>query len=188
MTQKIIYSRHMDQTGSERSGTCWRERLVWKLTNASFISSLYKGESKHCKQFLSKVLEREGQTCSYSPLLSWITYVWTVAFCYFVCTPPVACSLRKSKKKILKKIGVYTSYKELIVIVTPSLSCAHIHSFSSDWKRRPCPSKYFDFVSMRVFMCLSTVISSIFGKSFHFPFPYFVIVIMFLYMYSTHSI
>ena len=26
-----------------------------------------------------------------------------------------------------------------------------------------------------VFVCLSTVISSIFGKSSHFPFPYFVL-------------
>ena len=33
---------------------------------------------------------------------------------------------------------------------------------------------YFNFVSVCVFVCLSTVISSIFGKSFHFPVSYFV--------------
>ena len=60
------------------------------------------------------------------------------------------------------------------ILVTPSLSCAHLHTLSSDWERRPCPSKYFDFV----FVCLSTVISSIFGKSFHFLFPYFVLFIL----------
>ena len=43
----------------------------------------------------------------------------------------------------------------------PSLSCAHIHSLSSDWERRPCSSKYFNFVYVCVFVCLSTVISSI---------------------------
>ena len=41
-----------------------------------------------------------------------------------------------------------------------------------------CPSKYFDFVSMCVFVCLSTLISSIFGKSSHFPFPYFVFFVL----------
>ena len=60
-------------------------------------------------------------------------------------------------------------------LVTPSLSCAQIHSLSSDWERWPCPSKYFDFISVCVFVCLPTVISSIFGKSSHFPFPYFVL-------------
>ena len=55
-------------------------------------------------------------------------------------------------------------------LVMPSLSCAHIHLLSSDWEEQSCPSKYFDFVSICVFMCLS----SIFGKRFHFPFPYFV--------------
>ena len=59
-------------------------------------------------------------------------------------------------------------------LVMPSLSCAYIHSLYSDWERWLCPSKYFDFVSLCVFVCLSTVISSIFGKSSHFPFPYFV--------------
>ena len=46
------------------------------------------------------------------------------------------------------------------------------HSF--DWEGWPCPSKYFNFVSVCVFVCLSTVISSIFGKSSHFHFPYFL--------------
>ena len=50
---------------------------------------------------------------------------------------------------------------------------AHIHSLYSDWGR-PCPSKYFDFVSVCVFVCLSTVNSSIFGGSSRFPFPYFI--------------
>ena len=40
------------------------------------------------------------------------------------------------------------------------------------------PSKYFNFVSVCVFVCLSSVISSIFGKSFHFPFPYFVLFVL----------
>ena len=39
-------------------------------------------------------------------------------------------------------------------------------------------SKYFNFVSVCVFVCLSTVISSIFGKSSHFPFPYFVLFVL----------
>ena len=60
-------------------------------------------------------------------------------------------------------------------LVTPSLSCAHIHLLSSDWERRSCLSKYFYCVSMCVLVCLSTVISSVFGKSFHFPFLYFKI-------------
>ena len=54
----------------------------------------------------------------------------------------------------------------------------NIHSFSSDWEGRPCLLKYFDFVSVCVFVWLSTVISSIFGKSFHFPFPYFVFLVL----------
>jgi hypothetical protein len=33
-----------------------------------------------------------------------------------------------------------------------------------------------------VFVCLSTAISSIFGKSFHFPFPYFEFYILVLHM------
>ena len=60
-------------------------------------------------------------------------------------------------------------------LVTPTLSCAHIHSLSSDWEGRLCPSKYFNFVSVCVFVCLSTVNSSILSKSSHFPFPYFVL-------------
>ena len=63
-------------------------------------------------------------------------------------------------------------------LVTSSLLCAHIHLLSSDWERRPCPSNSFDFVSVCLFVCLSTVISSIFGKSSHFPVPYFVLFIL----------
>ena len=37
---------------------------------------------------------------------------------------------------------------------------------------------YFDFISMCVFVCLSAVNSSIFGKSSHFPFPYFVLLVL----------
>ena len=40
-------------------------------------------------------------------------------------------------------------------LVTPPLLCAHIHLLSYDWERQPCPSKYFNFVSMCVFVCLS---------------------------------
>ena len=47
-------------------------------------------------------------------------------------------------------------------LVMLSLSYAHIHSLSSDWEGRPCLLKYFDFVSVCVFVCLSTVNSSIF--------------------------
>ena len=46
-------------------------------------------------------------------------------------------------------------------LVTPSLLCAHIHSLSSDWEGWPCPLKYFNFVSVCVFVCLSTVNSSL---------------------------
>jgi hypothetical protein len=52
----------------------------------------------------------------------------------------------------------------------------YLHTLALFWEGRPCPSKYFDFVSVCVFVCLSTVNSSIFGKSSHFPFPYFVLV------------
>jgi hypothetical protein len=41
-----------------------------------------------------------------------------------------------------------------------------------------CLSKYFNFISVCVFMCLSTVNSSIFGKSSHFSFPYFVLFVL----------
>ena len=58
-------------------------------------------------------------------------------------------------------------------LVTPPLSCVHIHSLSSDWERRPCLLKYFKFPC-----ACPTVISSIFGKNFHFPFPYFFVHIM----------
>ena len=33
-------------------------------------------------------------------------------------------------------------------LMMPSLSCVHVHLFSSDWERWPCPSKYFDLVSV----------------------------------------
>ena len=59
-------------------------------------------------------------------------------------------------------------------LVMPSTLCAHIHSLSSDWERRPYPSKHFDFVSVCVFVCQSTMNSSIFGKNSLFPFPYLV--------------
>ena len=39
-------------------------------------------------------------------------------------------------------------------------------------------SKYFNFVSVCVFVCLSTMISSIFGKSSHCPFPYVVLFVL----------
>ena len=38
-------------------------------------------------------------------------------------------------------------------LVMPSLSSVHIHSLSSDWERRPCPSKYFDLVCMCLSCC-----------------------------------
>ena len=66
--------------------------------------------------------------------------------------------------------------------------CTHIHSLSSDWERRPCPLKYFDFVSVCVFVCLSTVISSIFGKSSHFPFSYFVLFILWYFPFHIFFI
>ena len=56
---------------------------------------------------------------------------------------------------------------------------------SSDWERRPCPSKYFDLVSMC--MCgFPPVISSIFDEFFPFPFPYFVLFV--LRYFSFHMV
>ena len=46
-------------------------------------------------------------------------------------------------------------------------------------------SKYFDFVSMCVFVCLSTVNSSIFGQSSHFAFPYFVLFILWYFPFHV---
>ena len=60
-------------------------------------------------------------------------------------------------------------------LLKPSLSCAHINLLSPDWERWQCPLKYFEFDSVCVFECVSSVISSIFGKSSHFPFRYYVL-------------
>ena len=51
--------------------------------------------------------------------------------------------------------------------MTPSLSCVHIHLIEKDG--RACQN-----ISIKFPSACPTVISSIFGKSFHFPFPYFV--------------
>ena len=50
----------------------------------------------------------------------------------------------------------------------------YIRSLLIDKEGHPYPLKYFDFVSVCMFVCLSTMISSIFDKSSHFPFAYFV--------------
>ena len=89
---------------------------------------------------------------------------------------------RKQNQNISTGTAVFLNQKRANILehttkMMPSLSCAHVHSLSSDWERQPCPSKCFDFVFVCVFVCLSTMISSIFGKSFHFPFPYFVLFI-----------
>ena len=58
-----------------------------------------------------------------------------------------------------------------VPLVTPSLSCVHKHLLSFDWGRWPCQSKYLDSVSVCLCVPVPFVISSIPGKSFHFPFP-----------------
>ena len=58
-------------------------------------------------------------------------------------------------------------------LVTPSLSCVHKHSLF--WLIKTAVLVKISWYSFRVF---SSVISSISGKSFHFPFPYFVIFVL----------
>ena len=48
----------------------------------------------------------------------------------------------------LKRVNVCEPLESLRKV--PSLSCVHKHSLSSDWKRRPCLSKYLDSVSVCV--------------------------------------
>ena len=75
-----------------------------------------------------------------------------------------------SQKKYTIKHFLNSNLKDSI---PPEKKSGLSAQFSSDWERRPCPSKYFDTVS--VFSCACpTVITSISSKSFHFPFPYFV--------------
>ena len=57
-----------------------------------------------------------------------------------------------------------------------------MRTLTENW--RAVLSKYFDFVSVCVFVCLFTMNSSIFGKSSHFPFPYFVL--FWLYLHFLH--
>ena len=61
--------------------------------------------------------------------------------------------------------------------VMPSLSCVHIHSLTLFWLRRMAVTIEIFWLTFRVFACsCPTVISSIFGNSFHFPFSYFVLI------------
>ena len=64
-------------------------------------------------------------------------------------------------KRRLSEANVRDVSSRHSALVMPSLSCAHIHSLSSDWERRPCTSKYFDFVSMCVSFLLFCVICTL---------------------------
>ena len=59
-------------------------------------------------------------------------------------------------------------------LVTPSLLCVHIH-FSLLVEKDGCVHRNISILLPCVFMCLSTRISSIFGKSFFLSFPLFCI-------------
>ena len=60
------------------------------------------------------------------------------------------------------------------------------HTFALLWLRKTALSVEIFWLSSRVFMCACPMmISSIFGKSFHFPFPYFMLSVLLYFPFSV---